>query len=136
MIYSYYTDEHINELASNEVFTFGSNLAGGHGAGAARTANKLFGARYGVGSGLTGQCYALATKDINIRTLPLSSIAKEVETFKAVAKDNLHLQFIVTKVGCGLAGYSNSDIAPLFKGCSTNCQFHVDWYPYLEEINE
>lgn len=97
----------------NEVFVFGSNLAGRHGAGAAKFALK-YGAVYGEGIGLFGQTYAIPTKDENIKTLPISIIRSFVSEFIDFAEDNPDKIFLVTHVGCRLAGYKYSDIAPLF----------------------
>lgn len=114
------TPENITALAPNEVFVFGSNLAGIHGAGAARVAHKLFGAKYLVGEGPTGQCYAIPTKDISIETLPLDEIATHVLNFLTYALEHPDKTFLVTKVGCGLAGYTPAEIGPLFKGAPDN----------------
>lgn len=108
------TPESITELEPNQIFVFGSNLAGRHGAGAALTAMRRFGAKYGVGVGPTGQCYAIPTKDENFKTLPLSEIENHISRFLSCAKSHDHLEFLVTKIGCGLAGYEISDIAALF----------------------
>lgn len=104
---------HITSLAPTEVFVFGSNRAGRHGAGAARTALK-WGARYGNGYGRQGQTYAIATLDENLRKAPLEDIEKEVNEFIAYASERLHETFLVTEIGCGLAGYSVAEIAPMF----------------------
>ncbi len=114
------TPENITKLEPDEVFVFGSNLAGIHGAGAAKTALLYFGARYGVGEGFTGQCYAIPTKDRNIETLSIEAIAKHVHKFLRVAALLPDKTFLVTKIGCGLAGYTPADIGPLFKGAPPN----------------
>jgi hypothetical protein len=108
------TDENTNTLKENEIFVFGSNLAGIHGGGASLHAKNNFGAVTSVGEGLTGQCYALPTKDKNIETLPFYEIYKSVEVLLKVVK-NSDKFFIITAVGCGLAGYSANDIAPMFE---------------------
>jgi len=108
-----YTPENITHLQPNQVFVYGSNRSGIHGAGAARQA-LTFGAQYGK-TGLVGQTYGLSTKDEKIQTLPISEIKKEVESFLQIVKQNLHLHFLVTKVGTGLAGFKTNEIAPLFK---------------------
>lgn len=113
------------------VFVFGSNRAGLHGAGAAAFAERRRGAVRGVGEGMTGNAYALPTKDHNIRTLPLPEIKKHVQTFLAYAEKNSTVGFQVTRVGCGLAGYSDEDIAPLFVTAPSNCWFDEAWGPYL-----
>lgn len=114
------------------IFVFGSNRAGIHGSGAAWFARNKFGARMGVGEGLTGYCYALPTKDGNIETLPISEITKHVSTFVDVARILPEYKFVVTRVGCGLAGYEDKDIAPLFRDAPDNCIFDEAWKPYLE----
>jgi hypothetical protein len=127
----YYVGD-VTFLLKDQFFVFGSNLAGIHGAGAARFACKELGAVIGCGMGFTGQCYAIATKDLNIMTLHLSLIEAQVKLFKELAFDNHRCEFIVTKIGCGLAGYTDAEIAPMFKGSPDNCLFHKDWKDYLE----
>jgi len=122
----------IEELRNNQVFVFGSNLAGRHGRGAAKIAKENFGAVYGVGKGMTGDCYALPTKDSKVVTLSLSSIEVYVSEFIRFAKRHLDFEFLVTEVGCGLAGYSPEVIAPLFKDAPSNCVFSENWRKYLE----
>ena len=107
--------EMINELKENQIFVFGSNLAGIHGGGAAFDALSKFGAIYGQGIGLQGNSYAIPTKDDNIETLPLGIIEKHIVEFIDFAKTNPELEFLVTQVGCGLAGYSIDEISALFK---------------------
>ena len=113
------------------VFVFGSNLAGVHGAGAARAALK-FGAVMGAGIGLFGNTYAIPTKDKKIRTLSLPQIKVFVKEFVAFTKENPYKDFFVTRIGCVLAGYQDRDIAPLFKGCGPNCSFAKEWEIYLK----
>lgn len=105
----------ITELKENEIFVFGSNESGIHGGGAARQALKEFGAVYGVGFGHTGSCFAIPTKDWDIETLPIPVIAHYVSRFIDYAKKNQAYKFLVTEIGCGLAGYKVENIAPLFK---------------------
>ena len=114
----------------DEVFVFGSNLAGIHGAGAAKQAIK-YGAKYGQGIGLSGRTYAIPTKDDNIQTLPLSEIEVHVENFVKFSTDNPETTFFLTRIGCGLAGYKDRDIAPMFKGCGGNCIFPEQWETFL-----
>ena len=109
------------------IFVFGSNTAGIHGAGAARSAVEEYGAIRGQGEGLQGNSYALPTKDENIETLPLSTIKWHVDQFVRFARANPQMDFQVTRVGCGLAGYVDRDIAPLFEGAPENCYFPVEW---------
>ena len=104
-----FTPVFITELTDDEVFVFGSNLAGQHGGGAARIAYETFGAEWGVGVGLTGQSYAIPTMQGGVET-----IKPYVDEFIAFAKAHQELFFYVTRIGCGIAGYRDRDIAPLF----------------------
>jgi len=128
-----YTPEFISALAPNQVFVFGSNLAGVHGAGAAETALRKFGAAWGEGIGHHGNSYAIPTKGQRIETLPRLVIAYFVDDFLDYAASRLDLEFLVTPVGCGLAGYTPEDIAPLFlKGPripTSNVIFPRNFYP-------
>jgi hypothetical protein len=99
----------ITELRPDEVFVFGSNLEGMHGGGAARAAFKNFGAVMGCGVGLRGQSYAIPTMQGGVET-----IAPYVNQFIAFAKEHAELFFYVTRIGCGIAGFKDRDIAPLF----------------------
>lgn len=103
----------IRVLRTGEVFVFGSNEAGKHGKGAAKTARK-WGAIYGQGVGLQGQTYGIPTKNRQIKTLPIPAIAIYVKQFIEFAKENKELKFLVVEIGCMLAGYNPEDIAPLF----------------------
>ena len=104
------TPEYITNLKENEIFVFGSNLAGMHGGGAARMAHMLFGAEMGVGVGRSGQCYAIPTMQGGVET-----IRPYVNEFIEYAKQHPGLFFRVTRIGCGIAGFTNEEIAPLFK---------------------
>ncbi len=97
------------------IFVFGSNLAGRHGKGAALHAKKVWGAAPGVGEGLTGRAYALPTKDRKIQTRPLSEIDKAIERFIACAHENQDKLFLLTPVGCGLAGYKARDVGAMVR---------------------
>lgn len=103
----------VTKLEATEVFVFGSNESGRHGKGAAKLALK-WGATLGVGEGLSGQTYAIPTKNVKVKTLGISKICKYVSKFIEFARENSDLTFFVTEIGCGLAGYSAKDIAPLF----------------------
>jgi len=111
-----FTPDNIVELKKNQVFVFGSNEAGIHGAGAAKLAEKKFGAIMGVGYGPQGKSFAVPTKDKSIRTLPLEAIELYIKNFLLDATLFPDKEFLVTKIGCGLAGYSEAEIANLFKG--------------------
>ena len=109
------TPENITFLKANEIFVFGSNLSGIHGAGAAKLAYDLFGAEWRNHKGIQGNSYAIPTKNVSItKTLSLNEISKHVSDFIEFAKQNSHLTFYVTKIGCGLAGLKEEQVAPLF----------------------
>lgn len=114
-----------------EIFVFGSNLAGRHGAGAALHARKEHGAIYGHGRGLQGNSYAIPTKDHNVKTLPLNEIKFYVNTFLLFAKENPDMIFNVTAIGCGLAGYKPYDIAPMFKDHTENVRLPKEFQEVL-----
>lgn len=114
-------------MSIDRIFVFGSNLAGRHGKGAALHAKQAHDAEYGVGIGRTGNAYAIPTKDARIRTLPLDRIAVHVAEFLAYARAHPNLDFQVTKIGCGLAGYQEQDIAPMFKDAPNNCHLPDLW---------
>jgi hypothetical protein len=114
------------------VFVFGSNLAGRHGKGAALYAREHHGAIYGQSEGLQGNSYGIPTKDASIRTLPLETIAGYVTRFKAFAAAHPDHRFQVTAIGCGLAGYSPTQIAPLFRGAPSNCILPAEFVAVLE----
>ena len=104
------TPSWIDSLKENEIFVFGSNLAGMHGGGAARIARLHFGAVMGKGVGLQGQSYAIPTMQGGVET-----IRPYVDDFIAYAKHHQELHFLVTPIGCGIAGFEAEDIAPLFE---------------------
>lgn len=104
-----YTPERITELKANEIFVFGSNLAGAHAGGAARIAMEKFGAVWGQGVGLQGQSYAIPTMQGGVET-----IKPYVDEFISFAKSHAELVFLVTRIGCGIAGFKDEEIAPLF----------------------
>ena len=103
----------VKNLEPNQIFVFGSNEAGRHGRGAAKTAVS-FGAKYGIGEGLAGHTYGIPTKNKNMQVLSINRIKKYVDTFIEFAKLNPQYIFLVTSIGCGLAGYVPNQIAPLF----------------------
>ena len=114
-----------------KVFVFGSNESGIHGAGAAQHAYKSKGARWGKCYGHHGDSFAIPTKDEDIQTMPLARIAQYVQGFLGYAAGHRKLKFEVSAIGCGLAGFSHKDIAPLFKGATTNCIFDARWKSFL-----
>ena len=104
------TPEFITELQPDEVFVFGSNLEGMHGGGAALIAYRKFGAIWGQGVGLQGQSYGIPTMQGGVET-----IRPYVDEFIAFAKEHQEQTFLVTRIGCGIAGFTDQEIAPLFK---------------------
>jgi hypothetical protein len=117
----------ITKLNQDEIFVFGSNQAGIHGAGAALQAKRDFGAITGIGFGYTGRCFAIPTKDRNINTLPLSTIRAYVHCFLSEASQNRSKVFLVTAIGCGLAGYMAEQIAPMFTYCTKNIHLPLEF---------
>ena len=114
------TPEFINTLKKNEIFVFGSNLAGAHGGGAARLAYEKFGAVMGQGVGLQGQSYAIPTMQGGPNT-----ILPYVEEFITFAKQHPEMTFLVTRIGCGIAGFTPVEIAPLFAGAVNIENIHL-----------
>ena len=124
----------IDVLEKDEIFVFGSNLAGHHMGGAARVANMKFGAEWGVGVGLTGQTYAIPTMQGGVET-----IKSYVDEFIEFAKQRQDLKFLVTRIGCGIAGFKDEEIAHLFRKAVNinNIYLPKEFYdiivaPYLE----
>jgi hypothetical protein len=105
---------HISTLQPGEIFVFGSNADGSHGAGAARTAYEKFGAVWGQGNGLQGQSYGIDTMS------GFDTIVREVGRFLEFTAGHPELRFLVTKIGCGIAGYAPEQIAPLFRAVRGN----------------
>jgi hypothetical protein len=121
---------------TNDIFVFGSNEAGRHGAGAAKRAVTAYGAIYGQGWGLQGRSFAIPTKDKQIKTLPLDKIYKYGIEFLQFSVVHTEYTFYMTKIGCGLAGYKDEDIAPMFY-CGDmfvhNIVFPVEWKPLFDK---
>lgn len=126
---------HSGNWDGKSVFVFGSNLAGVHGAGAARFALQNCGAVRGEGVGQQGNSYAIPTKDYSIKTLPLPDVYDFVKGFigcAEYAKLYTGQTFFVTAIGTGLAGYRHADIAPMFKNAPNNCILPIEWKEYVE----
>ena len=129
------TREERHTVVSDElIFVFGSNLSGRHGKGAALHARTHHGAVPGKGVGLHGTSYAIPTKNHALRALPLDHIAHYVRQFIEFAAEHPELSFQLTRVGCGLAGYSDQRMAPLFIGAPKSCQFPAEWKPFLQKV--
>lgn len=116
------------------IFVFGSNLAGIHGAGAARHALMYWNATKGWSIGRQGYSYAIPTKDKILITLPLRLIKPHVFDFIAYARSHSKLDFQVTRIGCGLAGYKDEDIAPMFRDAPANVHLPLGWRELAETM--
>lgn len=123
------TPNHIKTLADNEIFVFGSNANGMHGGGAARAAVNHFGAIWGQGHGLQGQSYAIDSMS------GIEPLKKDIADFVAFARQHPEMRFLVTRIGCGIAGYKASEMAPLFKDCAEleNVTLPADFWQAIEE---
>jgi hypothetical protein len=110
-----------------DIFVFGSNRLGIHGAGAAKEAHRYYGAIYGRGEGLAGECYAIPTKKTPYVSLPLIEVAHAVERFISFAKEHPQYEFHLTRIGCGLGGFTDEEIAPLFRGSPKNVHLPDRW---------
>lgn len=123
------TPERITELKPNEIFVFGSNLEGAHGGGAAAAAYRYFGAIWGQGAGLQGNSYGIPTMHGGVE-----AIKPYVDEFITFARSHPELHFLVTRIGCGIAGFRDEEIAPLFAEAA-----HLEnvWLPasFLEVID-
>lgn len=128
--YKYHLDGTVPK--NGEIFVFGSNLAGRHDAGAAKLAFR-YGALYGVGYGRMDECYAIPTKDENLNTLDLTTIKLYVSSFLWLAYTSPELEFWMTSVGCGLAGWTPAHITPMFRHAPTNINFPLTWREYMEK---
>jgi O-acetyl-ADP-ribose deacetylase (regulator of RNase III) len=123
------TPAHITNLKPNEVFVFGSNLAGFHGGGAAHIAHAKFGAIWGQGVGMQGQSYAIPTMQGGVET-----IKPFVDQFIDYARQNPIFRFYVTRIGCGIAGFTDGEIAPLFREAVDveNICLPTEWWALLD----
>ncbi len=112
------------------IFVFGSNREGRHGAGAALNAARFYGAVYGQAEGRQGNSYAIVTKELrpNVPPVGLEEVRAGVDRFIKFAQDHPDLEFQVTKIGCGLAGFTEAQIAPLFAGAPKNCYLPEGWH--------
>jgi len=112
------------------IFVFGSNLAGRHGKGAAKFAREKYGAVYGVGEGITGNSYAIPTKDEHLKALPFSQVDEAICRFLKYAKVHPECLFLLTPIGTGLAGYSKESVWNVLtrEGVSDNVVFTTTWF--------
>ena len=121
----------ITSLLPHQRFVFGSNQAGIHGAGAARFAARFFGAELEVGEGPTGNCYAIPTKDYDIVSRSLREIRQSVHQFLDYARSKPEIEFLVTQIGCGLAGFTPTEIAPMFVNSPENVLLPQSFLEYI-----
>lgn len=121
------TPERITELQPDDVFVFGSNAHGAHGGGAARIAYDRFGAVWGEGHGHHGRTYAIDTMS------GLDTLGAEARVFVEYAASHPELRFLLTPVGCGIAGYTPAQVAPLFTGLPPNVTVPASFVPHLAE---
>lgn len=119
------TPELVTDLRPDEVFVFGSNAGGLHGGGAARIAHERFGAVWGEGRGHHGQTYAIDSMS------GLETLEHEARDFVAYASAHPSLRFLLTPVGCGIAGYTPAQVAPLFSGLPDNVTIPAAFVPFL-----
>lgn len=126
-----FTPNKIASLQNNEIFVFGSNLDGLHGGGAARVAYQKFGAQWGKGVGMQGKCYAIPTMHGGVEV-----IKPYVEDFIEFALSHKEYTFLVTRIGCGIAGFSANEIAPLFAKAinAENILLPMDFVQVLESL--
>ena len=118
------------------IFVFGSNRLGIHGAGAAYTAHKEYGAVWGVGEGRTGDAYALPTKETPSKSLPHHKVINAGDKFLEYADAHPELLFLVTRVGCQRAGFADGQIAPIFRDAPMNCILPVQWQSHITPLPE
>jgi hypothetical protein len=130
--YTYHQDGEVPDPDDGMIFVFGSNLAGLHGKGAALVAKHMYGAEQFVGEGITGSAYALPTKDRWLRVRNVYDVKRSVCDFLRYAKEHPDKKFFVTAIGTGLAGFKHHDVAPMFRGAPTNCNFPKPWRVFLE----
>ena len=132
MTYQYHDESIVKNLDEHTVFVFGSNMAGQHADGAARTALEHFGAIKDVGRGWSGQSYAIPTMNEHLQQMPLSQIQHYIDDFKIYTKNHPKMTYFLTSIGCGIAGYKVEEIAPMFKGISHNVIFPASFRPFVE----
>lgn len=126
-----YTPNKIASLQNNEIFVFGSNLDGLHGGGAARVAYQKFGAQWGKGVGMQGKSYGIPTMHGGV-----DEIKPYVDEFIEFALSNKEYTFLVTRIGCGIAGFKANEIAPLFAKAinAENILLPMDFVQVLESL--
>lgn len=132
MSYPYHNETIIQTLPENQVFVFGSNLAGNHHKGAAKIAYDYFGAMMGSGRGWAGQSFAIPTQNEHLQAMPIHQVEHYIHDFKIYTQNHPKFTYFVTAIGCGSTGFAVQDIAPLFKGISDNVILPIRFKPFLE----
>jgi len=129
------TPINITDLKPNEIFVFGSNEGGKHFGGAARLAYSKFGAIMGQGRGLQGQSYAVPTLTTDFEMVSLNSLKSDISTLLDFAKGNKDKHFLITAIGCGIAGFTSEEIAPLFKPFAKlkNCSLPLEFITIISK---
>ena len=130
------TPEIINKLKHNEIFVFGSNTKGLHGGGAAYYATQFFGAAWGISEGLTGNTYAIPTCTPEIEKVGINELKSSIDRFIQYAIENHALNFLVTPIGCGIAGWGVDEVAPMFESAKSlpNVSLPESFWKYFFEI--
>lgn len=118
---------HMHTKSDSRVFVFGSNLLGQHAGGAADYAHRELSAVWGVGEGETGRAYALPTCDAPGSPLTIDEVSAAVDRFLEHARNNPNTTYFVSEVGCGIAGFTAAEIAPLFAAAPSNCDLPPGW---------
>lgn len=117
----------IDHLDPRQAFVFGSNIMGHHGGGAALYAFDNFGAEEGIGEGLTGQCYAFPTLNQHMQRYTRAELESIRDAFYRCAFAHPELTFLLTRVGCGIAGYPEEDMLALFEDAPVNVKKPAGW---------
>lgn len=131
MPYQYHNESIIEQLPDDQVFVFGSNLAGNHRKGAAKTALDKFGAMQGVGRGWSGQSFAIPTQNEHLQAMPIHQVEHYIKDFKIYTKNHPKFIYFITAIGCGSTGFHAKDIAPLFQDISDNVILPIRFKEFL-----
>lgn len=121
------TPENITELKPNEIFVFGSNYAGNHAGGAAALAQERFGAEHGIAEGLTGRSYAFPTLYMDMKKRTKKGLEASAGRLFSTARALPEKMFLLTKVGCGIAGFTEEEMASLFVDAPENIIKPLSW---------
>jgi len=120
-------EKHITHLKQNQIFIFGSNGLGKHIGGAARQAFEKFGAQMGVSEGWCGQAYAFPTLNKHFQKCSMRQLRASRDRLFKVCEQNPEYEFLLTKIGCGIAGFKDAEIKPLFDVHPINLTMPIEW---------